>query len=434
MLYIVFVFISFLQSVIGFTLMSSSVMRFREPVKTRVVIGLSVMIAGIILLSYVLYARGAGSVDRIAILVILLIELSWFLICSGDRFFVSLFSFLTFVNVYVSISYVSDTLADNTDRLVFVIERILIRLAIYMVILPLLYKFVRPRFQKLVETLDKEWRVATLVPLLFLVVQSMILYYPGPYWYWADDNWSKVVIVTVYLLFLAVYYLLYIQAYAIVEKYALEKRELLMAQQEKVWESELARQEATTALMQQQRHDMRHHNAVVMEMLQTGDTDQLKAYMESVDSTLLAQTANAFCANPIANSLFNVYARKAEAEGIKATFCVSVPKVIGIENIDLTCVLGNALENAMEGCLRLPVDEAREINVTVKFIDWRLRVQVENTCRLDIVFDDELPVTQKHGGGTGIKSILYTAERYDGTAGFSVVDGKFITQVVLNGK
>ena len=76
----------------------------------------------------------------------------------------------------------------------------------------------------------------------------------------------------------------------------------------------------------------------------------------------------------------------------------------------------------------------REISVTVKFIDKRLRVQVENTCRPDIVFDGELPVTQKHGGGTGIKSILYTAERYDGTAGFSVVDGKFITQVVLNGK
>ena len=434
MLYIVFVFLSFLQSVIGFTLMSSSVMRFREPVKTRIVIGLSVMIAGIILLSYVLYARGAGSVNRIAILVILLIELSWFLSCSGDRFFVSLFSLLTFTNVYVSISYISDSLADNEDRLAFVIERILIRLAIYLVILPLLYKFVRPRFQKLVATLDKEWRAAALVPLLFLVVQSMILYYPGPYWYWADDNWFKVVIVTVYLLFLAVYYLLYIQAHAIVEKYALEKRELLMAQQEKLWESELARQEATTALMQQQRHDMHHHNAVMMEMLQTGDTDQLKTYMESVDTALLAQTANAFCANPIANSIFNVYARKAESEGIKATFCVSMPKTIGIDNIDLTCVLGNALENAMEGCLRLPDDVAREIGVTVKFIDKRLRVQVENTCRPDIVFEGELPVTQKQGGGTGIKSILYTAERYDGTAGFSVLDGKFITQVVLNGK
>lgn len=433
MLYIVLVYLSFLQSVIGFTLMSSSVMLFKEPAKKRITIGLAVMILGISLLSYTLLARGAAAVDSFAILVILLIELSWFLICSGDRFFVSLFSFLTFVNIYVSISYISDNLSKDFDGNAFVGARIVIRLAIYLVILPLLFKFVRPRFRKLVETLDKEWRAATLVPLLFLLMQSMVLYYPAPYWYWTNDNWSRVIIVTAYLLFLAVYYLLYIQATAIVEKYALEKRQLLMAQQEKLWESELDRQEATAALVFQQRHDMHHHNAVIIEMLQHKDTDQLKTYMKSFDASLDAHNTNSFCSNPIANSIFNVYARRAELEGIKATFRVSVPKVVGIDNIDLTCVLGNALENALEGCQRLPDDVEREIIVTAKFIDKRLRVQVENTCRTDIPFDGELPVTQKQGGGTGTKSILYTAERYDGTAGFSVVDGKFITQIVLNG-
>ena len=433
MLYNISVFLSFLQSVIGFTLMSSSFMRFREPVKKRVITGLFVMIFGISLLSYQLYTQGVDSVNRFAILIILVIQLSWYLICSNDGFFVSLFSFLTLVNIYVSISYVSDTLSINADGVAFVVARIFIRLAIYIVILPLLFKFVRPRFRQLVDVLEKEWWVATLVPLMFLIVQIMVLYYPAPYWYWTHDNWYRFIIITVYLLFLAVYYLLYIQANAIVEKYALEKRQLLMAQQEKLWESELARQKATAALVFQQRHDMHHHNAVIIEMLQKGDADQLKTYMKSVDAALDAHNTNSFCTNPIANSILNVYARRAEAEGIKITFRVTVPKNIGIDNIDLTCVLGNTLENALEGCLRLPKDEEKEIIFTVKFIDNRLRVQVENTCRNDIVFDDELPVTQKQGGGTGIKSILYTAERYDGTAGFSVIDGKFITQIVLNG-
>ena len=105
-----------------------------------------------------------------------------------------------------------------------------------------------------------------------------------------------------------------------------------------------------------------------------------------------------------------------------------------INNIDLNCVLGNALENALEGCLRLPPEEEKEIIVKAKFIDKRLRIHVENHCRPDIRFEDELPVTQKQGGGTGIKSIIYTAEHYDGTAGFSMSGGKFITQVVLNEK
>lgn len=408
-------------------------MRFREPFKKRVIVGLFVMIFGISLLSYQLYTQGVDSVNRFAILIILVIQLSWFLICSDDDFFVSLFSFLTFVNIYVSISYISDTLAINADRLAFVITRIVIRLTIYIVILPLLFKFVRPRFRRLVDALGKEWMTAGLVPLMFLIVQIMVLYYPAPYWYWTHDNWSRFIIITVYMLFLAVYYLLYIQANAIVEKYALEKRQLLMAQQEKLWESELARQKATATLVFQQRHDMHHHNAVIIDMLQNGDTEQLKTYMKSVDAALNAHNANTFCTNPIANSIFNLYARRGEEEGIKTIFNVSVPKIIGIDNIDLTCVLGNTLENALEGCLRLPKDVEREIIVTAKFIDNRLRVQVENTCRTDIVFNDELPVTQKQGGGTGIKSILYTAERYDGTAGFSTVDGKFITQIVLNG-
>jgi hypothetical protein len=432
-MYNALVFLSFLQSVMGFTLMSSSVMRFKEPVKRRIVAGLTVMILVISLLSYTLFTKGFDSVDSFAVLVILAVELSWFLICSGDRFFVSLFTFLTFVNIYVSISYISDTLAYDLDGSSFVGARILIRLVIYLIILPLLFKFLRPRFRRLVETLDQEWRVATLVPLMFLVTQIMVLYYPAPYWYWDIDNWYRFVIITVYLLFMAVYYLLNIQASAIVEKYALEKRQLLMAQQEKLWESELSRQKTTADLVFQQRHDMHHHNAVITELLQNEDMDQLKTYMKSFDETLNAHNANSFCTNPIANSILNVYARRADAEGIKITFHVSVPKAIGIDNIDLTCVLGNALENALEGCLRLPAAAEREIIVTAKFIDNRLRVQVENTCLTDIIFDGELPVTQKLGGGTGTKSILYTAERYDGTAGFSVMDGKFITQIVLNG-
>ncbi|MDD3414268.1 MAG: GHKL domain-containing protein [Lachnospiraceae bacterium] len=432
MLYVILIFLSFLQSVIGFTLMSSSTMRFREPIKKRIVTGFVVMLCGIILLCYQLFTQGINSVDGFAILVILVIELSWFIICSDDYFFVSLFNFLTFVNIYVSISYISDTLSFHADGYAFVIARIVIRLVIYLVILPLLFRFVRPRFRRLVDALDHEWRVAVVVPLMFLIMQIMVLYYPAPYWYWDQNTWSRFIIITVYLLFLAVYYLLYIQANAIVEKYGLEKRQLLMAQQEKLWESELDRQKATAALAFQQRHDMHHHNAVIIEMLQNNDTDQLKTYMKSFDEALNAHHANSFCTNPIANSIFNVYARRAEAEGIKTTFHVSVPEVIGIDHIDLTCVLGNALENALEGCLRMPKDEEKEIIVTTKFIDNRLRVQVENTCRADIVFDKELPVTQKQGGGTGVKSILYTAERYDGTAGFSVKDGKFITQIVLN--
>lgn len=409
-------------------------MSFKEPFKKRITIGLLVMIAGISLLSFMLYTQGIDSVDRIAILFILLIELSWFLICSADRFFVSFFSFLTFVNIYVSISFISDTLASDFEGNAFVGGRIVIRLLIYAVISPLLFKFLRPRFRRLVDTLDREWRKAVWVPLLFLVLQIVILYYPQAYWNWADNDWSRIIILTTYLLFLAVYYQLYIQADTIVEKYALEKRQLIVAQQEKLWESELIRQKTEASLANQHRHDMHHHNAVIMGLLQTGDLDNLKQYMNSFDDMLDSHRSVVYCLNPIANSLMNLYASRAEAENIKIEFHGVIPEKIGIDNVDLTCVLGNALENALEGCLRLSKEIHREIIVSAKYIDNRFRFQVVNTCDTDIEFNGELPLSKKISGGTGTKSILYTAERYDGTAGFSLIDGKFVTQVVLNGK
>ncbi|MGL5256538.1 MAG: ATP-binding protein [Proteocatella sp.] len=428
------IFISFLQSVIGFALMSSALMRFKEPVKKRIVMGLSVMTLGIIYLWYILFTKGTDSVDHFAIIVILIIQLVWFLICADDNFFVSLFSFLTFVNIYISINYIGDTLAFSQSGSSFVIELIIIRTIIYIIIVPLLFKFIRPKFRDLVDALDKEWIIAGLMPLTFLLWQIILLYYPEPYWRGNRTIWDQYSIGVAYILFLVVYYQVYIQANTIVEKHALEKRQILMMQQEKLWESELARQKATSDLIYQQRHDMRHHNIVIMGMLQSGKFEELKSYMKDFDAALEVTKTNVFCSNPIVNSILNLYVRKAETEHINMTVNAIIPENIGIDNIDLTCVLGNALENALEGCLRMSKYEEKYINFTSKFVDNRLRVQVENTCRNDVVFENDMPITQKQGGGTGTKSILYTIERYDGMVGFSIKDGKFVTQIVLNAR
>ncbi|BES64379.1 hypothetical protein SANA_08180 [Gottschalkiaceae bacterium SANA] len=434
MFYAILIFFSFLESIIGFSFMSASIMKFREPVKKRIIVALSFMILSMSVFFYALVAYGSQAVSGFAIVIILIAFSIWYVICSGDPLFVSLFHFLTFVNIYISISYIGDDLAMQLEGVQKVLLYITIRTLIYAGLIFLLFKWVRPRVHRLVEILDQEWRAATLVPFVFLLLQILLLYYPTPYWNWDSNSWYKTITVVVYVLFVVVYYLLYIQANAIVEKYLLEKKQLLMSQQEKLWESELERQKLATELAFEQRHNMHHHNAVISGMLQSQQIEELKRYMKSCDAALDVKYSHDYCKNPIANSIFNLYADRAEKENIRSEFYVSIPEDIGIENVDLTCVLGNALENALEGCLRLAVKVDKEIIVTTKFIDRRLRIQVENTCRTDIKFKEELPVTQKQGGGTGTKSILYTAEEYDGAAGFSVRNGSFITQIVMNAR
>jgi len=432
MLYFILMFFSFLEAIIGISLMTASVMRFREPVKKHVTIALIVMIILISFFFGAIIKYGVDMVEVFSIMLICTVLSAWFFICSRDSFFVTVFNLLTFINIYSFTSYTSDNLVIHDSGVLNIAEYIIIRAAIFAIIVLLLFKYVRPQFHRLVEALFSEWRSAILVPLLFLVLQSVLLYYPEQYWNWEGKSLNKFIIVIVYMLFFAVYNLLYIQANAIVEKYLLEKRELLISQQNKLWESELACQKSTVELACHQRHDMHHHNAVIMGMLMNGDIDKLKGYMQEFDASIDSNNKDEYCNNSIVNSLLNAYVVMAETEGIKTEFNVVVPESIGIENVDLTCVFGNVLENALEACMRIPKEEERKIIITAKFVDNRLRLQVENTCCDDIIFDGELPITQKKGGGTGTKSISYIAERYDGMAGFSVKDGKFFAQIVLN--
>lgn len=433
MLYFILMFFSFLESIVGFALMSASVMRFREPVKKHITMALIVMILSTSLYFGALLAFGTDAVGNFAMVIILAAFSAWFLICSGDTIFVSLFNLLTFINIYVFTSYIGVGLAINWDGVKYLTVYIIIRICIYGGIIPFMFKFVRPHLRRLVDTLDKEWGVAALIPLIFLILQVFVLYYPVPYWKWGS-SWNKYIIIVVYVLFLAVYYILYIQSDAIVEKYMMEGKALLMAQQNKLWEAELDRQKAAVSIASQQRHDMHHHNAVITAMLKEGNLAGLEDYMKSFDAALDVSQNTVYCKNPIINSICNAYSNKAEQAQIQIRFCMNVPEQTGIDNVDLTCIFGNVLENAIEGCMRLPEDSMREINAAAKYMDGRLRIQVENSCREDIVFEGELPKTQKQEGGKGIHSIIYTSERYDGTSGFSVNNGKFIAQIVLNAR
>ncbi|KAF5065806.1 GHKL domain protein [anaerobic digester metagenome] len=90
-----------------------------------------------------------------------------------------------------------------------------------------------------------------------------------------------------------------------------------------------------------------------------------------------------------------VYAQKADRAQIKIHFHMVVPEQAGIDNVDLTCIFGNALENSIEGCLRLTKDYEKKIVVTGKYMDGRLRIQVENSCCEGIIFDGERPKNPK---------------------------------------
>ena len=99
-----------------------------------------------------------------------------------------------------------------------------------------------------------------------------------------------------------------------------------------------------------------------------------------------------------------------------------------IEAIDLTVLLGNALENAIHESEQT---KRAEIRLFIRYFDEHLLIRVENVCHSLSASGKILPrkPSQKHGYGMiNMKSVC---EKYNGNADFYKVDNKFIARFIL---
>ena len=84
---------------------------------------------------------------------------------------------------------------------------------------------------------------------------------------------------------------------------------------------------------------------------------------------------------------------------------------------DICNIFGNALDNAIESVLHISDKEKRLIHVTVSQLNNFVMIRIENYYENILKSDGENYLTTKSdtkSHGYGIKSIKYTADKYDG--------------------
>lgn len=115
----------------------------------------------------------------------------------------------------------------------------------------------------------------------------------------------------------------------------------------------------------------------------------------------------------------------AEQEQIKTKVNIEYPHNTNIRSVDLTTILGNLLDNALEAADSAP-DELRFLNLTIRRINAMLIIKVENGYgNAPAVNGGELETTKedKAAHGWGLKSVQAAANRYDGTITTDYKDG-----------
>jgi len=293
------------------------------------------------------------------------------------------------------------------------------------VVFTLVYWFAMRHWAKplrfMADNIHAELPALVALPLLATVVVSFLPVYP------AQNFSSHPLYITAMMLGVEGIYFLFI--YTLYRNLLKISKLLKDEAKAQLLESEILSYQESLEAAKQNRHDLRHHNALVLDFLENGDTSGAISYLRLNERAIDAAKPVRFSVNPTANAVLRVYSRQAQAKDITFAAGADIPENLPLDAPELCALLSNLLENAVEACEKVAPPE-RHIAVQTQTDENGLRLEVRNSAVADI-FEDGMPVSTKPGGGTGTKSIAHIVKTHGGMLRFKQEDGEFFTQIIL---
>ncbi|MEG0734790.1 sensor histidine kinase [Anaerorhabdus sp.] len=180
----------------------------------------------------------------------------------------------------------------------------------------------------------------------------------------------------------------------------------------------------------QTRHDIRHHDTVLLAKLEEGNIEEAKAYLQSHVVTFNETSLKKFCNNSTVNIVLRIYENRSQEKNISFFAYVNIPSDIGLKDPEIGSLLGNLLENALNECVKEP-EKNPYIKLTMELEKNQLLLEVRNSLFTNLIFRNGIPVSNKPNGGIGTRSITSTVKTYNGMISFSQNNDEFIARIII---
>lgn len=341
---------------------------------------------------------------------------------STDSIIKWLFNVITAINVLFFITVIS-----------YVLSRILpypmyantaVRIVLYIIFIILFKKYVYPLYRQVVD----RWQQFLAVTAGIMLNFAYILITSKDIAETITQNLIPILLLSG-LMFL-VYGAMLWSFQSIIQEYKFRTERDQARLHDELLSSQLAAYEEFFEVSKRHRHDLRHHNQIIMEYLKCGDMEGAEEYLQLYDASLTETAAASYCKNYIANAVLCLYAQKAQKEDILFAANADIPESVAVTPPELGSLLSNILENALEACRKTRADE-RFITFTAEVEEESLKIELQNSVSGKVEIRNNLPVSTKKNGGLGTKSVLHIVESYHGMLNFSQEGDTFITQIVL---
>lgn len=240
-----------------------------------------------------------------------------------------------------------------------------------------------------------------------------------------DDRMSVPVLISaIGLLYLNILIILYAEQAKIAsdERLQAELAEHHYSMQEQYYEQLRTEQEETRAMF----HDINKYMQAMRTLAAEANATEVNQMMDETQEIFESLTSVVDVGNSVVSVILNEYREITDDAEIPFDYDVSVPKNLGITAVDLYVLLGNTIDNAVEACLPVPVEE-RYIRIQMRTYRNILFYQIEN------------PYSKEHSQrsrgknhGYGLQNVQKCVEKHNGHMSISQDENKFVLSMRLN--
>ncbi len=114
------------------------------------------------------------------------------------------------------------------------------------------------------------------------------------------------------------------------------------------------------------KHDFHHHLQTLKGYLQSGEYERATAYIDELDQKLQSVDTLLKTGNVSIDAILSAKIAQAKAENIAVTVKANVPDKLTITDVELSIVIGNLLDNAIEACREAEGERFIRIYIAIK--------------------------------------------------------------------